>query len=79
MTFNMIEKRFYKVANEELFTIKTMANRQMNIDRSLLKISFTDVVLMELILKDIGEKSQYIKNLRKEIKKGQNENSKIKI
>ena len=54
ITLNMIEKKHYKVASEEKFTIKPMSQRKMNLDRGLFKISFTDVMLMNEILASIG-------------------------
>lgn len=55
LTLNMIEKRLFKVANEQLSIIKTVANRKLNLDKGLLKISFTDVQLMNRIFSVIAK------------------------
>lgn len=65
MTLNMIEKKYYKVANEANFTIKSMVNRKLNLDRGLFKISFTDVILMNEIMETIGSDRKYIEFVKK--------------
>lgn len=37
----------------------------MNIDRGLLKVSFKDIILMQMILQQIGEQRKYIDYLNK--------------
>lgn len=64
MTFNMIEKRYYKVANEKLFKIKTMAHRKLNLDKGLFKFSFTDILLFRGILSQITKDREYIGQIR---------------
>lgn len=65
MTLNMIEKKYYKVANEANFTIKSMVNRKLNLDRGLFKISFTDVILMNEIMETIGSDRKYIEFVKR--------------
>ncbi len=50
----MIQKSYYKVANEQLFKIKTMTHRKLNLDKGLFKFSFTDVFLMKDVLSQIN-------------------------
>lgn len=54
ITFNMVQKSYYKVANEQLFKIKSMTHRKLNLDRGLFKFSFTDIFLMKDILAQIS-------------------------
>lgn len=65
----MIEKRFYKVANEESSIIKTVANRKLNLDKGLLKISFTDAEMMTDIFAKISKEREYIQYIRAKTKK----------
>lgn len=67
----MVEKRYYKVANEQTYKIKPMANRKLNLDRGVFKISFTDAMLMKRILAAIGDERAYIGYL-KGLVEGQN-------
>lgn len=60
----MIEKRYYKVANEKLFKIKTMAHRKLNLDKGLFKFSFTDILLFRGILSQITKDREYIGQIR---------------
>lgn len=60
----MIQKSFFKVANEKLFKIKTMTNRKMNLDKGLFKFSFTDILLMRDILGQISKDREYIGKIR---------------
>ena len=69
LTLNMVQKRYFKVANEELSVIKTVANRKLNLDKGLLKISFTDVELMNKIFALISKENSYIQYLRQKTKK----------
>ena len=67
----MIEKRLFKVANEQMCIIKTVANRKLNLDKGLLKISFTDIELMNQIFGVIKKEREYIVFLREMTKKEQ--------
>lgn len=60
----MIEKRYYKVANQKLSKIKTMTHRKMNLDKGLFKFSFTDIFLMRDILTQISMDRLYIDKIR---------------
>jgi hypothetical protein len=60
----MIQKSYYKVANEQLFKIKTMTHRKLNLDKGLFKFSFTDVFLMKDILSQINSDREYIGKIR---------------
>lgn len=60
----MIEKRYYKVANQKLSKIKTMTHRKMNLDKGLFKFSFTDIFLMRDILTQIIMDRLYIDKIR---------------
>jgi hypothetical protein len=64
MTFNMTEKRFNQVANEQLSKIKTMTHRKLNLDKGLFKVSFTDIFLMRDILDRVFKEREYIGKLR---------------
>jgi hypothetical protein len=64
MTFNMEEKRFNKVANEELSKIKIMTHRKLNLEKGVFKFTFTDILLMRDILDQIFTEREYIGLLR---------------
>lgn len=60
----MIEKKYFKVANEQLCKIKAMNHRKINLDKGLFKFSFTDIFLMMDILSQISKDREYIGMLR---------------
>jgi hypothetical protein len=53
-SFNLIERRYLKVADEVNCIIKSIGKRALNIDKGFLKISFTDVIFMKNILSQIA-------------------------
>lgn len=60
----MIEKKFLRVASEEFHKIKPMNQRNINLDRGLLKFSFTDIFLIRDIITQIGNEREYIGKLK---------------
>lgn len=68
VTLNVIEKKYLKVANEKFHKIKPMNHRNINLDKGLLKFSFTDVFLLLDIFQHIGKERSYIGKLKALVK-----------